>query len=450
MQIYVLYIKRLGKRMSGGPYTYKSAFLQYTMLYWGRVVPGKVAACDDGGCVTFGELARAASMWLFPGRALFAARCSVDSLAALMGLLHGGGTVALVDPDISPEDLKFLLEDFAPDVVVGDREFLSRGAEVLGGYRTVDVSGGLGEGGRYTLGGRFVLYHAGVAGRTMQVVHRVSSLWVNAQSLAMAMGLGKDDVLYISAPLVSVPGLVNAAAALAAGASVKFSRSLAPEALEGVTILVGMPSFYVELLKLGVRKLRARYAVSGAAVLQPEVRTEFEVKTGVKILQQYTLTEGLVVSFEPPGFYSKGSLGLPLPLVEVRLMDDGELLVKSPWNMERYRDEEETRRVLIDGWLRTGDIFYIDEEGLLHFRGVKKRIIKHRGYTIFPRDLEQLLRRHPAVEEAKVVGEPHPAHGEVPVAYVKLRGPATQEELLEFVNSRVAPYKRLHRVYIQD
>lgn len=146
-----------------------------------------------------------------------------------------------------------------------------------------------------------------------------------------------------------------------------------------MTIAVGPPSFYLEMLRMGVRRLRLRYAVSSAAVLQPEVRTEFEVKTGVKILQQYTLAEGLVVSFEPLGYYSRGSIGLPLPLVEVKLMEDGELWIKSPWNMEGYKDEEETRKVLIDGWLRTGDIVHVDEDGLLYFRGLRRGLLNTGG-----------------------------------------------------------------------
>ncbi|MEM0370456.1 MAG: class I adenylate-forming enzyme family protein [Pyrobaculum sp.] len=418
------------------------------MFYWSKIVPGKVAACDDEMCVTYGELAKLAAEWLYPGRVLFAASSSVRSLAALMGLLNGGGTVALIDPDSTPEDLKFYIDDFAPDVVAGDVEFIQRNREALRDVKTVDISQSLGAGGKPTLRGRFVLYHAGVAGRTMQVIHNVSSLWINAYVLSTTMSLSRDDVVFTASPIVTVPGLVNVAAALSAGASVKFLKKPKPEALDGVTIAVGPPSFYLEMLRMGVRRLRLRYAVSSAAVLQPEVRTEFEVKTGVKILQQYTLAEGLVVSFEPLGYYSRGSIGLPLPLVEVKLMEDGELWIKSPWNMEGYKDEEETRKVLIDGWLRTGDIVHVDEDGLLYFRGAKKRIIKHRGYTIFPRDLEQLLKRHPAVAEANVVGEPHPHYGEVPVAYVKLRESVSPDELLDFVNSKVAPFKRLHKIYI--
>ncbi|MEM3962639.1 MAG: AMP-binding protein [Pyrobaculum sp.] len=147
-------------------------------------------------------------------------------------------------------------------------------------------------------------------------------------------------------------------------------------------------------------KLGAKFAVSGGAYLPPDLRARFEEVTGVRILQVYSLTEGLVLTFEPPSAYGKGSVGAPLPLVEIRLLEDGELAVKAPWVMRGYKDPEETKRAFIDGWLRTGDILE-EREGLLYFKGVKKRMIKYKGYPIFPRDLEEILKRHPAVLETK-------------------------------------------------
>jgi len=94
----------------------------------------------------------------------------------------------------------------------------------------------------------------------------------------------------------------------------------------------------------------------------------------------------------------------------------------------------------------------LDERGLFYFRVVRKRMIKYKAYPIFPRDLEEVLRRHPAVEQAYVYGEKDPSVGERPVAKVVLRpgSSVTEKELLDFVNSRVAFYKKLHRVYIVD
>lgn len=134
------------------------------MFYWSKIVPGKVAACDDEMCVTYGELAKLAAEWLYPGRVLFAASSSVRSLAALMGLLNGGGTVALIDPDSTPEDLKFYIDDFAPDVVAGDVEFIQRNREALRDVKTVDISQSLGAGGSLLCAGGLCYTTRGLLG----------------------------------------------------------------------------------------------------------------------------------------------------------------------------------------------------------------------------------------------------------------------------------------------
>lgn len=421
------------------------------MMFWARSIGGKLALCDGETRLTYGELLNEAVKRAYPGRAVFAARNSASSLVALLGLLHGGGEVAVVDPLTVAEDLRWILQDFSPQVVVGDAEFLTNNAEVLKGYKTADVSQTVG-GSQWTYDTTFVMYYAGVAGRTMQVLNKTASLWANAHALALAMGLERTDVVYVSAPITHVLGLVTSLAALSAGAMVHLMKKLGPDVVEDLrdaTVIVGAPAFYSELLKMGVGPLRAKFAVSGGAYLPPSVRDEFEKRTGVKILQVYGLTEGLVLTFEPPSAYGKGSVGFPLPLVEARLSEDGELLVKAPWVMAGYKDPAETKRAFEGGWLRTGDVMSADSEGLLYFRGVKKRMIKYKGYPIFPRDLEEVLKKHPAVVEARVVGEPHPEYGEVPVAYVKTREKVTEEELLTFVNSQVAFYKRLKKIYIE-
>jgi long-chain acyl-CoA synthetase len=290
----------------------------------------------------------------------------------------------------------------------------------------------------------------------MQVIHGSEGVLRCAQSLAAAMQLRNDDVVFVTAPLTHVLGLVTSLAALWVGAAVvlmpRFEASEVAKAAQRATVIVGVPTLYAELVKTGIGRLDARYAVSGGAYLPPDVQRMFEEATGVPIVQVYGLTEGLVVSFQPPQLKEvMGTVGLPLPWVEVKLAEDGELLVRSPWNMRRYGDEAETRRVFTpDGFLKTGDLFKVDERGLLYFAGVKKRMIKYKGYPVFPRDLELILLRHPAVERAVVKGEPDPEVGEIPVAYVVKRGEVTEDELLSFVNSKVAFYKKLRKVYFVE
>ncbi len=423
-----------------------------SLEFWASARPTAEAVVDEEGSLTYGELAALASRYRRPGRYIYAARNSARSIGALLGMLTSRSTVALVDPLTVSEDLRAQVEDFSPHMVVADREFLERNGEVVGkAGHPVDEPLGEGERGL----GEVVMYYAGIAGRTMQVVHRGEAVWRCAEALAAAMGLGRDDTVLVTPPATHVLGLVTMLAAIHVGARVatmaRFNPARAIAMAEDATVIVGVPTMYAELVKAGVGKLRARFAVSGGAYLPPDVQGGFEEATGVRIVQLYGLTEALVVSFQPPELADlRGTVGLPLPWVEVRLAGDGELLVRSPWNMAGYSDPEDTERAFDGEWLRTGDVMAMDDRGLLYFRGVKKRMIKYKGYPIFPRDLEDLLRGHPSVADAKVVGEPDPEVGEVPVAYVVPRGPVRPEELMEYVNSRVAFYKKLRKVHLVD
>jgi Acyl-CoA synthetases (AMP-forming)/AMP-acid ligases II len=126
--------------------------------------------------------------------------------------------------------------------------------------------------------------------------------------------------------------------------------------------------------------------------------------------------------------------------------------VKAPWLMLGYKYRDETERVFKDGWLRTGDLMTYDERGLFYFRGVVKRMIKYKGYPIFPRDLEEILKTHPLVEDVKVIGEDAGQAGQQPVALVKVREKkeGLENELLEYVNRKVAFYKKLKAVKVVD
>ncbi|MEM4650263.1 MAG: class I adenylate-forming enzyme family protein [Pyrobaculum sp.] len=423
--------------------------------FWAKTQGDKLAVDDGSKKLTYRELAHRASLYRTAARVLFSARSSAEALAAVVGLLTSPSTAALIDPLSVSEDFAFQLADFSPDVVLIDNEVWERNRESLAG-RTVNMLGSGLAGPRPGGLGEAVMYYAGVAGRTMQVIHGSEGVWRCAQSLAAAMQLRNDDVVFVTAPLTHVLGLVTSLAALWVGATVilmpRFEASEAVKAARRATVIVGVPTLYAELVKTGIGRLDARYAVSGGAYLPPDVQRMFEEATGVPIVQVYGLTEGLVVSFQPPQLKEvKGTVGLPLPWVELKLAEDGELLVRSPWNMKRYSDEAETQRVFTpDGFLKTGDLFKVDERGLLYFAGVKKRMIKYKGYPVFPRDLELILLRHPAVERAVVKGEPDPEVGEIPVAYVVKRGEVTEDELLSFVNSKVAFYKKLRKVYFVE
>lgn len=127
----------------------------------------------------------------------------------------------------------------------------------------------------------------------------------------------------------------------------------------------------------------------------------------------------------------------------------GELAVKGPQVMRGYwRKPEETALVLRDGWLLTGDIARMDEEGYFYITDRKKDLIKYKDYSVYPRELEDVLYEHPAVKLCAVVGKPDPMVGEVPKAFIVLKesAKATEAEIMEFVKTKVAPYKAVREV----
>jgi long-chain acyl-CoA synthetase len=156
-----------------------------------------------------------------------------------------------------------------------------------------------------------------------------------------------------------------------------------------------------------------------------------------------------------------GSIGLPLPDTDARIFDletgtkklrageVGELAIKGPQVMKGYwRSYVETANVLRDGWLYTGDIARMDEDGYCYITDRKKDLIKYKDYSVYPRELEDLLYEHPNVKLCAVVGKPDRVAGEVPKAFVLLKEGATitEAELMSFVNGKIAPYKTIRQI----
>lgn len=227
------------------------------------------------------------------------------------------------------------------------------------------------------------------------------------------------------------------------------------------TFFPGVPAMYVainnhpEVDKYDVRSIRA--CISGAAPLPVKVKKRFEELTAGKLCEGYGLSEAPTATHCNPvnGLNKPGSIGLPLPDVECRIEDletgetlppgeVGELCIRGPQLMEGYLNRpEETADTLKDGWLHTGDIAYMDEEGYFFIVDRKKDMIISGGYNVYPRDVEEVLYQHPAVLDAAVAGVPHEYYGEMVKAYVVLKEGAsvTEDELIQFCKENLASYK---------
>jgi acyl-CoA synthetase (AMP-forming)/AMP-acid ligase II len=210
---------------------------------------------------------------------------------------------------------------------------------------------------------------------------------------------------------------------------------------------------------------RLRYINTGGAPLSPELQQRFTQITGVPVMQGYGLTETSPGTHVIPVRKIKvGSIGLPVANTEDKIVDPltgkelaspevGELWVRGPQVMKGYyRDEEATAHTLVDGWLRTGDLGMKDKEGYVTIVDRLKELIKTKGYQVAPAEIEHILVGHPDIQDAAVIGEPHPDFGEVPVAYVVLRPGAalTPEAIIDYAADGVARYKRLARVVMTD
>jgi long-chain acyl-CoA synthetase len=206
--------------------------------------------------------------------------------------------------------------------------------------------------------------------------------------------------------------------------------------------------------------------VSGGAAMPVEIMRGFEEAFDCKVLEGYGLSETTAIaSFNRPDRERKpGTIGQPVDGMEMKLVDEdgnevpqgevGEILVRGPTVMKGYwnRDEATAETLDADGWLRTGDMGTMDEDGYYSVVDRKKEMIIRGGFNVYPREIEEAMYEHEAVREVAVIGVPHPSLGEEVVAAVALRPGAeiTPEELRDFAKSRVAAYKYPRRVWFVD
>ncbi len=235
---------------------------------------------------------------------------------------------------------------------------------------------------------------------------------------------------------------------------------------EQATVLYGAASLFTILLnspiinKYDLSSLR--YVKAGAMPIPFELKERWEKLTGVKMVLGYGLTEASPETHNsPPSRVKAGAIGIPNIDTDARIVDMetgtvtlppgevGELVIKGPQVMKGYwRDSSETKAILQRGWLYTGDLATMDEDGYFRIVDRKKETIKYKGYTIAPAELEDTLYMLPAVKECAVVGKPAPIVGEIPKAFIVLKEgyQLGEEEIIKFCEEKLAPYKKIREV----
>ncbi len=206
---------------------------------------------------------------------------------------------------------------------------------------------------------------------------------------------------------------------------------------------------------------------SGSAPLPVEVLRNFEAKTGAIIIEGFGLTESSPVTHTNPfsGQRKIGSIGIPICNTDSRIVsledghtdvpvgETGELIVRGPQVMRGYLNKpDETAQALVDGWLHTGDIARMDEEGYFYIVDRKKDMIISGGYNVYPRDIEEVFFTHPDVVEAAAIGVPHPTRGEQVKVFVVLRKGRrlTEQDLIDYCKDKLATYKLPTMIEFRD
>ncbi|KOU26390.1 AMP-dependent synthetase [Streptomyces sp. WM6372] len=322
-----------------------------------------------------------------------------------------------------------------------------------------------------------ILYTSGTTGtpKGAELTHR-NLLTNTATAVQTLFHVGPGDVLFGGLPLFHAFGQTcGLNTAMAAGATLSLLTRFHPTAAletihrDAVTVLLGVPTMYAALLHAdlpdGFDAPRLRLAVSGGASLPVEVLHGFEQRFGVDVLEGYGLSEtSPVAAFNMPDRPRKpGSVGLPVRGVELRLVNEdgtttgpaevGEIAIRGENVMAGYhRQPHATAEAIRDGWFHTGDLARVDEDGYYFIVDRAKDMIIRGGYNVYPREVEEVLYKHPAVAEAAVVGVPDPQLGEEIAAVVVLKpgGQATAEEIRDHVKAQVAAYKYPRVIRLAD
>jgi len=324
-----------------------------------------------------------------------------------------------------------------------------------------------------------ILHTSGTTGKPKGAMLTHGNLGRNAEvSVRTLVEIGPDDVVMGCLPLFHVFGLTcGLNGAVLAGATLTLIPRFEPrKALEviqrdGVTVFEGVPTMYSALLSVADQDAAEaahslRTCVSGGAALPVQVLTDFENAFGCTVLEGYGLSESSpAAAFNHPHRPRKaGSIGTPIEGVEMRVVDldgvgvpqgkTGEIQIRGHNVMKGYWNlpDATTATITSEGWLNTGDVGRIDEDGYFYIVDRTKDLIIRGGYNVYPREIEEVFYEHPAVAEAAVIGIPHDSLGEEVGAAVALKKGAsvTADELRDYVKARVAAYKYPRLVWLVD
>ncbi len=320
-----------------------------------------------------------------------------------------------------------------------------------------------------------VMYTSGTTGKPKGVLHTHRNILSGARSKAQVAPIDPGDRALCVLPLFHSGGLNDLAypcmyRALTIVLRTEFSASEFWECVERYKVngFYIVPTMWNILLRVPeaskVDTSTLRFGLSGAAPIPPEQLEECERRFNVPILEAYGSTENTGgITANTFDARKVGSIGRALPDMEVRIFDEqdnevapgeiGEIVVRGEAVMQGYhKAPEPTAETIKDGWLHTGDMGYVDDEGFFFIVDRKKELIIRGGVNVYPKELETVIGKHPAVEEVAVIPEPHDKYGQVAKACIVLKQgkSLTEEELRAYCASELAPYKVPEKFLFRD
>lgn len=413
-----------------------------------------------------------------------------EFVPAYFGILFAGGVVVPINNFLKPDEVSYMLNDCAADVIISEEDLATHFPELVAARPTLQLlkveeagletaasqsfsaSSPVAANTRNEFDLAVIIYTSGTTGRPKGAMLSHGNLLHNVESCRIVLETVDADRFTVLLPLFhSYMMTVGMLLPLLTGGSMVLIKSLHPQhhiikeiCERQATILPAIPQFYRALASLPAQvKLPLRIAVSGAAPLPVQVLHDFEAKHHIPLIEGYGLSEASPVVTKNPlrGERKPGSIGVPIANVEVSIQDDagnilgpgetGEVCVRGGNVMMGYWNQpEETAKAMRNGWLLTGDIGHRDTDGYFYITDRKKDMLLVNGINVYPREIEEIIYQFPGVKEAAVIGVPDARRGEHPVAFLALQDGATLDEkaLLHFIRQKLADYKVPKRVTV--